>query len=376
MDDLHIRRRCCRALQIVRPLALVACLLLAMLVAACRRPLSKPTATPEALPQEIVLYNWPGYMPQELLDTFEQEYGVRVRYVTYGSMAEAERSIRDGSVAFDVAVLEYDTIQVLSAAGLLAEIDQRRVPNFEHIGASFRDLAFDPGNRHSMPFMWGSTLLIVRPDLLASPLTGWADLWDPALAGNVLAREEPDEMMGVALKSLGYSVNSDDEAELAAAGQRLMDLKDAITFVGVESAEAVAPLLSGEAAVLIGWPGDVVYAQGQNSAIQYVMPREGALLWGDALVISTLSQHQRAAELFIDFVLRPEINAMVVNAYSYATANESAKRFVQPEIAGNPIVFPPAQFLNTAEWYSVVVSPRGVEQRAEIWQRFLTARSQ
>jgi spermidine/putrescine transport system substrate-binding protein len=163
------------------------------------------------LAKELVLYDWPDDIPQSVLDDFTAEYGVQVIYLTYDSMEEAMENIQAGNL-YDVAVIENDFLPSLLADNLLAEIDYQNVPNFKNISANFRDLAHDPGNQHSIPYSWGTTGLLVRSDLVEHPVSQWADLWKPGYPGKLAVRAEPLELVGVTLKSLGYSLNSEDPA--------------------------------------------------------------------------------------------------------------------------------------------------------------------
>jgi spermidine/putrescine transport system substrate-binding protein len=331
-----------------------------------------PTPTAPPLAEELIFYNWDEYMPQSVLEAFTAEYGVKVTYLTYDSMEEAATQLRAGQ-HYDVMVLDHDLIAPLVAESKLAEIDYRNVPNFRNISNNFRDLAFDPGNKHSIPYSYGTTGLVVRDDLVAAPVTGWADLWDPRFAGKIAVRAQPTELISVALKALGYPLNSEDPQHLEAALQHLLDLKPSITFVDDDTTKAIPALLSGEVLIMVGWGDDALQARQANDAITYVLPTEGTMLWSDAFVIPANSPHKATAELFLNFLLRPEIGAQIINGIGYATANEVAYPFVQPEIRNNPIVFPPAETIKKADWY-LPMSPAGEKLYADIWQRFLAGR--
>jgi spermidine/putrescine transport system substrate-binding protein len=311
-------------------------------------------------------------MPQAVLDAFTAEYGVKVTYLTYNTTEEAVANIKNGRVAYDIAVIEHDIVPSLVADGLLAQVNYRHVLNFKNISPNFRDLTFDPSNKHLIPHTWGSTGFLVRSDLVEKSPTRWADLWDKRYAGRIAVRPEPTELITVALKSLGYPVNTEDPAALEAALQHLLELKPSLTFVEAETESALASLLSGEAVILVGWPGDALAAQSRNPAVTYVLPEEGTFLWGDGFVISANSSHKDTAELFLNFLLRPEINAQIVNEYHYATANEAAYPFINPDIRNNPIVFPPIEDIKKGEWY-LPLSPDGQKLYEQVWERFMVA---
>ena len=357
--------------KILRSISFVAAL--AALAGCGANPTPAPTPIPPPLAKELTMYNWTDYMPQSVLDAFRAEYGVKVNLVTYDSQEEAVANIEAGKVAYDVAVIDNDLLPSLVADNLLAEINYRNVPNFKNIAADFRDLACDPGNRHSAPNGWGTTGLLVRSDLVQTPVTGWADLWDARYAGRIGMREEPTELISVALKSLGYPLNSEDPAQLEAASARLLELKKSIVFVESQETEAVKHLTSGDVVIMLGYSGDALVDREQNPAIQYVLPKEGTMLWGDSFVISAASPNQYTAELFLNFLLRPEISAQIVETYYYPTANEAARPFIDPDILNDPVVYPPVGYLTHNDFY-VPLSPEGEKRYHQIWQRFQAAK--
>lgn len=157
---------------------------------------------------QLVFLSWADDLPQSVIDAFESEFGVELVYETYESTEEAVENLRAGRV-YDVAVIDGPYIPRLVADELLVKIDYRNVPNFRHVSANFRDLSFDPGNLYSVTYNWGLAGLIVRNDLVGRPVTTWSDLWDPALAGRELVWDDKDILIGIALQSLGYSINTD-----------------------------------------------------------------------------------------------------------------------------------------------------------------------
>ncbi len=346
---------------------------MSLALVSCAAPNSStPTATPPTLAEVITLYNWAEYMPQSVLDAFTAEYGVRVNYLTYDTVEEAEQTILDGGLAFDIAVVDNDSVGYLVSNETLVAIDYRNVPNFRNISANFRDLGFDPHNQYSVPFNWGTTGLIVRSDLVNPLPTRWTDLWDPGYTGRIAVRHQPYELINVALLSLGYPANSEDPAHVDAAQDHLIELKKSVTFVEPEERLAITGLLTGEIWILLGWQGDALRAVEQNPMISYILPQEGTLLWGDAFVISANSAHKATAELFIDFILRPEVSAQIVNEYHYPTTNEATVALLDPAIRDNPILFPPLEDIRKGEWY-LPLSPEGDRLYERAWTRFMGA---
>lgn len=345
------------------------------LLAACGIPTTPPLSTPTPLPlaEEIALYDWEDDIPQSVLDAFTEEYGVRVDYLVYESQEDAIANMKAGQT-YDVVVMESRFVPSLAGAGLLAELHHQNLLNMKNLSANFRELAYDPGNQYSVPFNWGTTGLAVRSDLVAGPVTRWADLWDPRYAGRVgLWLGVPRDVISLTLKSLGYSANSEDPAELEAALERLLVLKPhVLTLEDFNLSNAADILASGRAVITMGYASDVLYGSEQNPAITYVLPEEGALLWNDTFIIPSNSPNKYTAELFLNFLMRADINAEITNENLYATPNEAAFPFNEPEILNNPFIFPPNEDLVDAELIQPL-SPEGQRLYDGIWERFITA---
>lgn len=350
-------------------------ILLCILLGGCYAPVSTPTQSPspEPLAKELVFYDWAEDMPQAVIDAFTQEYGVKVNYLVYESQEEAIDNIRAGNI-YDVVVMESRFVPLLVQEDLLANFHKENLSNLRNISANFRELAYDPANQHSVPYNWGTTGLVVRTDLLDEPVRRWADLWDSRYAGRVgLWMGQPREVIGIALKSLGYSVNSENHRQLERALQRLIELKPSV--IALESYDlnnAAEAMTSGEIVIAMGYAGDVVNASEQLDSIAYVLPEEGALMWNDTFVIPANSPNQYTAELFLNFLLRANINAMVANENLYATPNEAALPYIEPEILNNPVIFPSSRELTNAELI-LPLSPAGQELYDKIWEQFVSS---
>ena len=357
----------------MRKLLLTLLLLVTGWLPACA-PAAPPPPTPTPVPQKpaaITLRNWEGDISQEILDGFKRETGIEVQYLPYESQESAVDDIRAGKI-YDVVVLENQLIPPLVKDNLLAEIDYTRVPNFKNISANFRDLAYDPGNRHSIPYSWGTTGLVYRSDLVSQPITRWADLWRPEFEGKILLWPLSRYVIGMALRSLGYSLNSEDPAQLDEALKKLLELKPHVRLIEWEPAVAAPYLVNEQALVAMGQADDVIEGRKSKPGIIYVLPEDGGLLWGDNFTIPANSPNKQAAEQLIDYLLRAEIAAQIINATHYWLPNDAALPMVDPEIRDNPAIFPRAENLAKAE-ILLPLSPAGEALYARIWEQFLAA---
>lgn len=337
----------------------------------CGGPEDPATEVAPPLAPKLIFYSWAQDMPRSVLDAFTAEYGVEVVYPTYESTEEAVANLRAGEV-YDVVVVDNDFVPDLVAEGLLAEIDPQKVPNVRNISANFRDLVFDPGNRFSVTFNWGLTGLITRADGVSPPARRWSDLWDPRYKGQVLVWELQRYLLAVVLKSLGYSINSVDPQELEAALGRLLALKERAHSIPYLPEVADQALANGDLVLMTGWAGDVLRARARGLQVHFALPAEGTIQWADNFIIPCNSPRRRTAEVFINFLLRPEISAQIVNEQYYATANEAALPLIRPKVLNDPVIFPPREAVQQAE-VLMPLSPEGKALRERIWRRYLDA---
>ncbi len=369
VEKLRFSVDCQRGIR--RPLlgALLSVVVVSLLTA-CGSPGQSPAPNPPPLAEELTFYNWAGDLIESVFDDFAVEYGIEVKYEVYETPEEAVENIRAGQ-QYDVVVLENEYIPSLIDEGLLARIDYRNVPNFNHISANFRDLFYDPGNKHSIPYSWGTTGLVVRTDLVEEPVTKWLDMWDPRYSGKVVGWLIPRYTLGAALKALGYSINSEDAGELEQALQKLIDLKPNAIWLTTEETSAYH-LASDEAIMALGWAYDAQVGQQEHEAIDYILPDDGTILWGDNFVIPANSSRKYEAELFLNFVLQPEVTAQIITLNYYPMASEAAVPFIDPEILNDPVIYPRNEDLQNAE-ILLHLSPEGERLYAQIWERFMTA---
>jgi spermidine/putrescine transport system substrate-binding protein len=323
------------------------------------------------LPKELILYNWAEYMPQSVMDAFASEYGITVKYVAYESQEAGAESVHAGDV-YDLVVLGPEFIPQLAGENKLRPIDYRQIPNFKNVSANFRDLAFDPGNKYSIPFHWGTTGILVRTDLVDRPITSWTDLWDPAFANKVGIWPIARSLIPITLKSLGYSAISEDPAELEQVRQKLLELKPNAALVSNLEATVVPMLESGEVEIAYGWAYDAIVAQESTTPIEYIIPQEGTILWTDHFIIPANANNPRGAELFLNFILQPEIAARIVNESYYPMAVDGTGQYVLPEVLNNPVVYPDDAQLKNAE-ITLPIHPERKWIFDEVWTDFAGA---
>lgn len=346
----------------------VVCLclcLLCWLSAACR-----PAVAPADAPaRTLTVYSWVNYLPQPVIDAFTAETGIEIEYVTYETQDEAVAALRAGA-NYDLVVLSIEYIPDMIAGGYVAPIAAQQLSNRNNIPANFRDLAFDPGNLYAIPFHWGTTGLLVRTDLVDTLPSHWADLWDPRYGGKVAVWPLQAALLPIALKKLGYSVNSEDPEQIEQAIAALEELRAHSFWFGNENATIVPVLAEGKAVLAYGWAYDALLAQEEGLPIAYILPEEGSVLWADFWLIPATSRYPEEATLFLDFLLRPQIGAQLVAGSFYPVANDAALEHIDPALLANPVIFPPAEALAGAE-LTQPLSPAAQKLRNEAWNQFM-----
>lgn len=356
--------------------SLLFMLLFALVLVACssdedKDDQDKTTDTPK-LADTLVIYGWADGIPQDLLDAFTTEFGVKVDYQTFISYEEAVENIRAGQV-YDVLWLGNYYVASLIQEGVLAEYNYANVPNAKNIAANFRDLNYDPGNRYSIPYTWGPVGLLYRSDLIDPPIAQWSDLWTADIE-YVAIWEEMRTVLGLGLKSLGYSANSENPEELQAAYEHLLTLKDKWVYgENYDPYTSAYALADNRFQVAVAWAYDSIVAADLGDNMQYVVPTEGgAMLWGEDIVIPANNHSQYTAEVFINYLLRPEVSAAYGEFLANASTNDAAREFVDESFLSNPAVYPGNEILIGSE-IVLPLSPEGEALYIELWQQFLDA---
>lgn len=315
-------------------LAVAAALTLTLAACARRQP------APETA-KELNIFNWTEYMPDSILRDFEKEFGVRINYDTYSSNEELLAKIQAGATGYDLIVPSDYMVAAMISMGLLEPINLDNIPNFQHIGDNFKNPAYDPGNRYSVPYMWGTTSLAYNAKYVTEPVTSWAVLWDPKYKGKIVVVDDARAVIGMVLRKLGYSANTTDPEILAKAKDELKKLTPSILAYDSDSPKTL--LISEEAWLGLVWNGEAVLAMQENPSIKYVIPQEGASIWVDNMAIPKGAPHKELAEQFINYLYRPEVSATLAREFPYGTPNLAAIPLLPEEIRNNPAAYPPQE---------------------------------
>lgn len=268
------------------------------------------------------LFGWSEYIPQSLLDGFTAETGIKVNYDAFASNEEMYAKIKAGASGYDMVQPSDYWVSLMASEGMLEELDLTKIPNVANVDPSLPYDLWDATHMYSVPYQYGSVAVAVNTEKVATPILSYNDLWDPGFAGRLVLLDDERQIIGAALLALGYDPNTTDEAELEAAGVKLLELVPNVKVFDSDSPSTV--LLSGEADLGLVWNGEAAIAHGENPAMAYFFPSEGAIFYYDNLSILKGAAHVDAALAFMDYVLRPEVSLLITAEFPYSNPNLAA----------------------------------------------------
>lgn len=299
----------------------------------------------------LTVYNWGEYIDPALIKEFEKQSGMKVIYETFDSNEAMLTKIQQGGSAYDIAIPSEYTIETMIEDDLLIEIDHSKLTYLHNIDPYFLDLPFDPKNKYSIPYFWGTVGVVFNPNEIPKHLTfdSWEDLWDPALKNKLFLVDGSREVIGMGLNSLGYSLNSHNELELRAATDKLKKLNGNVkAIIGDE----ITPLMiNNEATVALTWSGQAADMMFENEELDFAVPSEGSNLWFDNMVIPKTSKNVDGAHEFMNFMLDAEVNAQNTDYVGYSTPNKAALALLDPEVAADERFYPPVELRDNLEVY-------------------------
>jgi len=293
------------------------------------------------------VYNWGDYIEESVTDSFEKEYGIKVNYEIFTTVEDMYVKIKSGAGDYDVAIPSDYMIKRMISENLLNKIDFSNIPNYKYIEDRFKNLAFDPNNEYSVPYMWGTVGILYNKTMVNEPVDSWDILWDKKYEKQIFMLDSQRDSLGVALKRLGYSMNTRNLDELEEAKKSLLEQKPLVLAYVVD--EVKDKMIAGEGALAVVWSGDAYYCIGENPDLAYAIPKEGTNYWFDSMVIPTTSKHKKEAEIFINYMCEPEVAFKNADYIGYATPHSEAKKMLDPDLVNNRMAYPLEEDLENCE---------------------------
>src|SRR5574340_585113 len=302
---------------------------------------------------ELNLYAWSEYVPQQLLDDFTEQHGIKVNYDTYSSNEEMLAKLQAGASGYDVVIPSDYMVVVMLKLGLLDPLDLALIPNLKNVDPQYLNQYYDSGNKYTVPYMWGTTAMAYNKANVPFEPTKWADLWDPAFENKLVLLDDSREVPGMALQVLGYDKNSTNPDELEKAKEKLIELKPNILVFNSDDPET--PLITGEAWAGLVYNGNAALGYAEDPNIAYICPTEGCGLWFDNLAMPKGAPHPDATMAFLNHVLEPAESVLITAEFPYSNPNAAALDYLKTSDAeayaaymGYAATNPPADFLSKA----------------------------
>ncbi|HCO28660.1 MAG TPA: spermidine/putrescine ABC transporter permease/substrate-binding protein PotCD [Lachnospiraceae bacterium] len=302
--------------------------------------------------EQVIVYNWGEYMDPEVIEQFTKETGIEVIYDEFETNETMYPKVEAGAVAYDLVCPSDYMIKRMLDNDLLAKINFDNVPNIKNIGKTYLEQSqeFDPTNEYSVPYTWGTVGILYNKKKVKEPVDSWSILWDSKYKDQILMQDSVRDAFAVALKSLGYSLNSTDKKELEEAKDLLIEQKPLVQAYVIDQVRD--KMIGNEAAIGVIYSGEAIYTQRENPDLEYVIPKEGSNIWFDSWVIPKNAPNKENAEKFLNFLCRPDIALKNFEYITYSTPNEEARKLIKDEdIRNSKIAFPDISSLKNCETF-------------------------
>lgn len=302
----------------------------------------------------LSVYGWAEYIPDQVIRDFTKETGIKVDYASFDSNEAlyAKLKLLQTSKAKESYDVIFPSSYMLSKMGreeMLLPLDKAQLSHFDELDEAMLDRDFDPENKYSVPYAFGSTAIAInRDDFPDAKMTSWADLWDARWKNQLMITDDIRESFQMALLTLGYSANSKEPDEIKAAYEKLIPLQKNVLLYNSDNPRL--PYVTGEASVGLLWSDQAYKTQQDGINLEYVYPEEGAIFWVDSAAIPSNAKSVDAAHQFIDYLLRPKVAASIMEELGMAIPNKGAKELLPKEIAENSVLFPNAEITNNGHF--------------------------
>ena len=331
---------------------LLSLLLVLCLLAGCGG--TKKEEASEPAKTTLTVFNWFDYIDPAVIELFEQETGISVKYANFTTNEEMFTKVEAGAGTYDVLFPSEYMIERMIANDLLAELDLSKIPNYANVIENLKNPSYDPGNKHSVPYMWGTLGILYNTEMVDGDITSWSALFDSANAGKVLMMNSMRDTLGLGLKHLGYSLNTREEAEINASKDLLVQQKKDKIISGYLLDESKDKMVGNEAAIAVVYSGDAQYAIEKNDKLKYIVPEEGSNIWVDGMCIPKSSKNIEAAHQFIDFLCREDIAQKNFEYIYYCSPIQQVADGLSEEDAASATINPSEEVIARCEYFNDV----------------------
>ena len=298
---------------------------------------------------ELNIFIWTEYVPDSVIEKFEEETGIKVNVSTYSSNEDMLAKVKSESEGtYDIVQPSDYMVEQMASQGMLEELKTDELKNLSNIGESYLNPSYDPGNKYSVPYQGGVAGIAVNTSKVKKDITSYDDLFDSSLKNSIVALDDYRAVIGMTARSMGYSMNETDPAVLSKIQDKLLTLKDNVKLYDSDSPKSA--LISGDCTVGYVWSAEIALAMEENPDIKVVYPTEGAYLFMDNWAIPKGAKNYDNAMKFIDFMLDAENAQMVLEEFPYLSPNTKAVEAMGEDYSKNEAKNPPAEVIKKGEY--------------------------
>ena len=317
---------------------------------------------------ELNIFTWDGYFPQEVLDGFTESTGIKLNFSHFESNEEMLTKLEAVNAGdYDIIIASDYIIDIArNKGGLLKELDKSLIPNFDNLEPGYLNQYFDPNNVYTMPYGPGTPLIVYDPSRVDFEIKGFNDLWNPKLKDSLVLIDDARVLIGMALLSMGESMNTQDVATIEKAGEKLIELKPNIRLLSYNNLQTA--ILSGEATAGYMFTTQSSSAISENPDLKIVYPEEGMGFGIDSMFIPLNAPNSNNAHTFMNYLLDPEVSAKVATGVMVPCVNKESAAFLPSWYTSNGALFIPSEELTKTEFITDVGSATEVFDR--VWTNF------
>jgi spermidine/putrescine-binding protein len=287
----------------------------------------EPSPKLEVTSTELNLFVWTEYIPQEHIDCFEEVYGITINRDEYASNEEMYAKLSAGGASYDLVQPTDQIVPLMIRQGLLQQLDKEKLTIMDNFDPSYLNQSFDPNNEYTLPYEAGTDAIAANTETVDPLPQSWADLWNPAYAGRMVAPDDSRTVIGITLLALGYDVNTTDPAQLEEAKNKLAELMPNIKIFDSDSPKTA--LIAGDVDLGIVWTGEAFLAQKENPAIQYIYPSEGPTVFQDTWAMPADAPHPDAAYAWLNYTMQGDVFWLMLRDFPYINPNKAALEYAK-----------------------------------------------
>jgi len=319
---------------------------------------------------ELVFYNWTAYVDDGVIENFEKTRNIKIRQEYFQSSDERDEIIMNkNGKGYDVVMINGNDVVPYARKGWIVPLGVKKIPNLSQMNEKWVN-AWPDTNKYAVPYLWGTLGIIYRSDLIDENITSWKQFYSPkeAWRNKIMLVDIHRLGIGMALKSLGYSLNSENPKAVDAAIKLLEKQHPYVQTYGYLKTDADSGIVSGKTWLGQTWNGDALLLQKRNPAIRYVLPKEGGEIWVDYMVVLKSSKIPEIAIDFINYLSEAKNSTKAALKLRFATPNIKARKYLPAKFLNNPVIYPPKDALSASE-PTMNINPRIKKKMVEAWTR-------